>query len=93
MPPNGPTVRDRVKAMIAMQGWTLTDVAKEISERHPDRGRMSVQSFSNKLTRGTIQYAEVLEIAEIIGLEPIWIRSDSHPRTKIKPAPDSKTDK
>lgn len=81
MPPKGPTVRDRVKAMIAMQGWTLTDVAKKLSERHPDCGRVSVQSLSNKLTRGTIQYAEVLEIAEIVGLEPHWLPPDPRLRT------------
>lgn len=93
MPPNGLTVRNRVKAMIAMQGWTLTDVAKKISERHPERGRVSVQSISNKLTRGTIQYAEVLEIAEIVGLESYWLPPEPRLRTDIPPITGNMSDK
>lgn len=72
MPPKDTGIRNQVKAMIALQGWTLTRVVKKINERHPENTRTTVQNISNKLTRGTIKYSEVLEIAEIIGIDFSW---------------------
>lgn len=66
------SIHDYVKAMIALQGWTLTRVVQKINERHPEKNRTTVQNISNKLTRGTIKYSEILEIAEIIGLDINW---------------------
>lgn len=65
-------IRNQIKAMIAFQGWTLTQVVQKINERHPEKKQTTVQNLSNKLTRGTIKYAEVLEIAEIIGIDISW---------------------
>jgi hypothetical protein len=31
------------------------------------------QNISNKLTRGTIKYSEVKEIADIIGFKVVWV--------------------
>ena len=58
--------------MIAKKGWTLTRVVQKINERHPDRNKTTVQNISNKLSRGTIKYSEILEIAEIIGFNITW---------------------
>lgn len=59
-------VHNIVRAMIAHQGWTLTQVVKEMNRRHPERKATTIQNISNKLTRGTIKFSEVLEITEII---------------------------
>lgn len=72
MPSNKTCIRNQVKAMIALQGWTLTRVVQKINERHPECNCTTVQNISNKLTRGTIKYSEILEIAEIIGIEISW---------------------
>lgn len=77
MPSNNAGIRNQVKAMIALRGWTLTRVVQKINERHPEDNRTTVQNISNKLTRGTIKYSEILEIAEIIGVDILWNPRDS----------------
>ena len=72
MPSKKTCIRNHVKAMIALQGWTLTRVVQKINERHPETNCTTVQNISNKLTRGTIKYSEILEIAEIIGVDISW---------------------
>lgn len=66
MPNSTNDTHNIVKAMLARQGWTLTRVVKEMNRRHPERKATTVQNISNKLTRGTIKFSEVLEIAKII---------------------------
>lgn len=58
--------------MIALRGWTLTDVVQKMNERRPAQKKTTIQNISNKLTRGTIKYSEILEIAEIIGIDILW---------------------
>lgn len=65
-------IHNQVKAMIASQGWTLTRVVQKMNERRLEQDRTTIQNISNKLTRGTIKYSEILEIAEIIGLDILW---------------------
>lgn len=63
-------VRNEIKAYIAQSGWTLTDIVRELNSRHEQQ--TTTQNISNKLTRGTIKYSEVKEIAEIIGYHIEW---------------------
>lgn len=65
-------IKNEVKAILASQGWTLTEVVNKMNEQHPDK-KTTVQNISNKLTRGTIKYSEIQEIAKIIGKEIKWI--------------------
>lgn len=65
-------VRNEIKAQMAQSGWTLTDIVKIMNERHPNEPT-TTQNISNKLTRGTIKYVEVKEIADIIGCDISWI--------------------
>lgn len=65
-------IHNQVKAMIASQGWTLTRVVQKMNERRLEQDRTTIQNISNKLTRGTIKYSEILEIAEIIGIDILW---------------------
>lgn len=67
-------IRNQVKGMIALQGWTLTNVVTKINESRSSTDQTSVQNISNKLARGTIKYSEVLEIAEIIGIDISWTK-------------------
>lgn len=72
MPQEPNRIKNEVKAMLALQGWTLTEVVNKMNERHPKQKKTTVQNISNKLTRGTIKYSEILEIANIIGKEIKW---------------------
>lgn len=69
-------IRNQVKGMIALQGWTLTSVVEKINEKRPESEQTTIQNISNKLSRGTIKYYEILEIAEIIGIDILWTKSN-----------------
>lgn len=77
MPPNRASIHNEVMSKIKLHGWTLTHVVEEMNSRHPGRKDTTVQNISNKLTRGTIKYSEILEIAEIIGFDILWKDPDS----------------
>lgn len=62
-----------IKSHLAQQGYTLTQVVEELNKKRPSSRQTTVQNISNKLTRGTIKYSEVLEIASIIGLQITWM--------------------
>ena len=62
-----------IKSRITQQGYTLTQVVEELNKKRPSSQQTTVQNISNKLTRGTIKYSEVLEIASIIGLRITWL--------------------
>jgi len=66
------SIRNEIKSYISKSGWTLTDIVKILNERHPTEPT-TTQNISNKLTRGTIKYAEVKEIADIIGYNIEWL--------------------
>ena len=63
-------VKEDVKAAIAKAGWTLNAVNDELNRRH--KTKYTVQNLSNKLSRGSLQYREAVEIADIIGFEIEW---------------------
>ena len=65
-------VRNEIKSYIAMSGWTLTDIVKEMNKTRIESEKTTSQNISNKLTRGTIKYSECREIAEIIGFRIKW---------------------
>lgn len=69
-------IHAQVMSNIVSQRWTLTKVVKKMNERRPEDQKTTIQNISNKLTRGTIKYSEVLEIAEIIGLKIEWKPND-----------------
>ncbi len=64
-------VRNDIKALLAKRGRTLTSVVQEMNNRHPDN-KTTIQNVSNKLSRGTIKYSEVIEIADIVGCQIVW---------------------
>ena len=66
-------IHAEVKAHIAAQGYTLTQIVQEMNKSRPPDKQTTVQNISNKLTRGTIKYSEIIEIAEIIGLSIKWM--------------------
>jgi len=66
-------VRNEIKAYIAKSGWTLTNIVVEYNKNRPVDEQTTPQNISNKLTRGTIKYSEVKEIADIIGYKIEWM--------------------
>ena len=58
-------IRNEIKSYIAASGWSLVDIVAKMNES---------RSESEQLTRGTIKYSEVKEIAEIIGFKIAWVK-------------------
>lgn len=71
-------IRNEIKSYIAASGWTLVGIVEEMNKKRGSKGKMTTpQNISNKLTRGTIKYSEVKEIADIIGYNINWISNDN----------------
>lgn len=63
------SIKNEIKGYITLSGWQMGEVAKKISDKG---SKVPLQNLSNKLTKGTIRYSEVKDIAEAIGYEIIW---------------------
>lgn len=69
-PDRAKQIENQLKSVIASVGLSATQLAELITQKcnRPE----SAQSFSQKLKRGSIKYAEVLEIAELLGFDIEW---------------------
>jgi len=63
-------VKNEIRSYMVAQGHTFESLAKLMSEKY--KRNDTAQNLSNKLQRGTIKYAEVLEIAEVLGYQIKW---------------------
>ena len=63
-------LREELKALIIKSGFTMTAVVNAINEKY---GRNeSLDNFSSKLRRGTLKYAEVEQVLDVIGYKIVW---------------------
>ena len=65
-------IHSEIKSLIACNGLTLTEVVRRMNQQRREDEQTTVQNISNKLSRGTIKFSEVLEIATAIGLKITW---------------------
>lgn len=65
-------IRNEIKSYMAASGWSLVDIVAKMNESRSELEQTTPQNISNKLTRGTIKYSEVKEIAKIIGYNVVW---------------------
>lgn len=65
-------IRNEIKGHLATRGFKLKEVVAKMNEQRDSGEQTTVQNISNKLSRGTIKYSEVLEIAQIIGMTVTW---------------------
>ena len=75
------TLKDEIKAKIIQSGWSMSELVQALNEKYNRND--SIANLSNKLTRGTIKYKEVEEIAEILGCSIEWIPMKHFPTPKI----------
>lgn len=68
-------IKNEVKAYITKSGHTMTQLADLLNEKY--NKKTAVQYISNKLTRESISYKEILEIADVLGYEIIWKEKSS----------------
>ncbi len=67
-------VRNEIKAVIAREGLAMSDVVELLALKYG--WSKSISNFSGKLIRGTIRYSEVLELADALGYEIRWVKSN-----------------
>ena len=67
-------IRNEVKSYIAQSGYTLTYIVEQMHKSRDEQHKTTTQNISNKLSRGTIKYSEIKEIADIIGYKIIWTK-------------------
>lgn len=66
-------IHREMKTLLAKNDMSLTEVVAEMNKQHPERKKTTVQNISNKLTRGTIKFSEIIEICNIIGVTDLNI--------------------
>lgn len=67
-------IRNEVKSKLAESGYSLTYVVEQMNKNRDEEHKTTTQNISNKLTRGTIKYSEIREIADIIGYKIKWVK-------------------
>ncbi|MCM1222894.1 MAG: LLM class flavin-dependent oxidoreductase [Lachnospiraceae bacterium] len=66
--------KNDLKAVIVKSGYTMAQVNDELNRRH--NTKLGYQNFSNRLSKETFKYNEILEILDIIGYDIQWVKRD-----------------
>lgn len=66
--------KNDLKAVIMKSGYTMAQINDELNKRH--NTNLGYQNFSNRLSKETFKYNEILEILDIIGYDIQWIKRD-----------------
>lgn len=63
-------IKNEIRSYMVAKGHTFESLANLLSEKYQRND--TAQNLSNKLQRGSIKYAEVIEIAEALGYKISW---------------------
>lgn len=63
-------LKEEIKILLIKSEMSMTELVKRLNEKHNRND--TVQNLNGKLTRETIKYTEILEIADILGYEIKW---------------------
>lgn len=66
--------KNDLKAVIIKSGYTMAQINDELNKRH--NTNLGYQNFSNRLSKETFKYNEILEILDIIGYDIQWVKRD-----------------
>lgn len=66
--------KNDLKAVIMKSGYTMAQINDELNKRH--NTNLGYQNFSNRLSKETFKYNEILEILDIIGYDIQWVKRD-----------------
>ncbi|MDR1326937.1 MAG: hypothetical protein LBJ74_00865 [Heliobacteriaceae bacterium] len=67
-------IKNTIRGHISLRGKTLKDVALLLNKYH-DRSP-NPNSLADRVRTGLIRYAEVLEIADVLGYKLEWVEKD-----------------
>lgn len=66
--------KNDLKSVIIKSGFTMAQINDELNRRH--NTNLGYQNFSNRLSKETFKYNEILEILDIIGYDIQWVKRD-----------------
>lgn len=73
MPDNTP-IKNEIKSHLAEAGITLTAAIDKINDGK--EVKTNIQNIVNKISRETIKYKEVKEIADAAGYDIVWVKRE-----------------
>ena len=65
-------IRNEIKAQIIRAGFTMQEVVDLLADQHGWSD--SVSNLSAKLQRESIRYKEVVELADVLGCDIVWVK-------------------
>ena len=63
-------VRNQIKSVLAREGKTMTQLLEQLSSLYGQSSNLP--NLSAKLSRDTIRYREVQQIADVLGYDLVW---------------------
>ena len=66
------SIRNEIKAQIVRAGFTMQEVVDRLAEEHDWSD--SVSNLSAKLQRESIRYKEVVELADVLDCDIVWVK-------------------
>lgn len=66
------SIRNEIKAQIVRAGFTMQDVVEQLADQYGWSD--SVSNLSAKLQRESIRYKEVVELADILDCDIVWVK-------------------
>ena len=67
-------IKNQIKAQIMFAGFTMAEVVDALSTEYGWSDSLS--NFSAKLSRESLRYKEALELAEVLGYEIVWKKTE-----------------
>jgi transposase len=66
------SIRNEIKAQIVRAGFTMQELVDRLAEEYDWSD--SVSNLSAKLQRESIRYKEVVELADVLGYDIVWVK-------------------
>lgn len=67
-------VKETIKTILIKEDWTITKLNEELNKRY--NRETTSQNLNLKISKETLKYNEVLEIAEVLGYDIVWIKKN-----------------
>ncbi len=67
--------RNEIKSYIAREGITMSRLVEKLAEQYG--WSANVPNLSDKLRRNSLRYREVVELADVLGYDLVWVKRES----------------
>lgn len=65
------SIKNQIKILMIEKNMTMKHLVEIMNKKYNRND--SIQNFNNKLTKGTIRYYEIIEIAEALDYDMVWL--------------------